>query len=127
LYLCFGVLAAIGVTVMGWVPCITLVGRWFSRRLGLAVGIAGAGIGVGTFLAAPPIQFLIDAYGWRTAYLALAVLLALLPQPLALLLRARPEEMGLTRDGVPALEPAGAGAPASGPAGQAAPASGPAG
>ncbi len=102
LYLCFGVLSAIGVTVMGWVPCITLVGRWFSRRLGLAVGIAGAGIGVGTFLAAPPIQFLIDGYGWRTTYLVLAATLAVLPQPLALLLRARPEEMGLTRDGAPA-------------------------
>ncbi len=105
LYLFFGVLAAIGVTVMGWVPCITLVGRWFSRRVGLAVGIAGAGIGLGTFLAAPPLQYLIDAHGWRTAYLALAVVLALVPQPLALLLRARPEDMGLARDGAPPAAP----------------------
>src|SRR5687768_10701025 len=105
LYLCYGVLAAIGVTVMGWVPCITLVGRWFSRRVGLAVGIAGAGIGLGTFLAAPPLQYLIDAHSWRTAYVALAVVLVLVPQPLALLLRARPEDMGLARDGGPLLAP----------------------
>ena len=99
LYLFFGVLAAAALAVMGWVPCITLIGRWFSRRLGLAVGIAGAGIGLGTFVAAPPLQFLIEAAGWRATYLVLAVVLALLPQPLALLLRARPEDMGLVRDG----------------------------
>ncbi|HLI26300.1 MAG TPA: MFS transporter [Chloroflexota bacterium] len=101
LYLCFGVLAAAGVTLMGWVPGVALVGRWFSRRLGLAMGIIGAGIGLGTFIGAPPVQWVIDAYGWRAAYLGLAVVLALAPQPLALLLRARPEELGLTRDGAP--------------------------
>jgi MFS family permease len=102
LYLFFGLLAAVGVTAMGWVSGVALVGRWFSRRMGLALGIIGAGIGLGTFVGAPPIQFLIDAYGWRTAYLVLAVVLALAPQPLALLLRARPEDMGLRRDGAPA-------------------------
>lgn len=104
LYLCFGVLAAIGVTLMGWVPGVAIVGHWFSRRLGLAVGIVGAGIGLGTFVGAPPLQWAIETHGWRTAYLALALVLALTPQPLALLLRGRPEDLGLTRDGAP-LEP----------------------
>ncbi|HZU07520.1 MAG TPA: MFS transporter [Chloroflexota bacterium] len=117
LYLFFGVLAAIGVTMMGWVPCITLVGRWFSRRLGLAVGLAGAGIGVGTFIGAPVVQFLIETHGWRTAYLALAGALALLPQPLALLLCPRPEARGLARDGAPLPVPEGpAGAAPAAPA-----------
>ena len=35
----------------------------------------------------------------------LAVVLALAPQPLALLLRARPEDLGLRRDGLPATDP----------------------
>src|SRR5215212_355181 len=106
LYLFFGLLAAVGVTAMGWVSAVALVGRWFSRRMGLAVGIIGAGIGLGTFIGAPPIQFLIETYGWRTAYVVLAVVLALAPQPLALLLRARPEELGLRRDGLPATDAA---------------------
>src|SRR3954451_790446 len=72
---------------MGWVAGVALVGRWFSRRLGLAIGIIGAGIGLGTFVGAPPIQFLLDHQGWRTTYVVLAVLMALVPQPLALLLR----------------------------------------
>src|SRR3954451_7353663 len=72
---------------MGWVAGVALVGRWFSRRLGLAIGIIGAGIGLGTFVGAPPIQFLLDHQGWRATYVVLAVLMALVPQPLALLLR----------------------------------------
>src|SRR5919201_6293473 len=55
-YLCFGVLAAVGLAATGWVAGVALVGRWFSRRVGLAVGIIGSGIGLGTFLAAPPLQ-----------------------------------------------------------------------
>jgi MFS family permease len=86
-YLYFGVLAAAGVTAMGWVAGVALVGRWFSRHLGLAIGIIGAGIGLGTFVGAPPIQFLIDSHGWRATYVVLAVVMALVPQPLALLLR----------------------------------------
>jgi MFS family permease len=115
LYVCFGLLAAAGVTAMGWVSGVALVGRWFSRRLGLAIGVIGAGIGLGTFVGAPPIQWLIEGYGWRTAYLALAVVLALVPQPLALLLRTRPEDLGLQRDGTPptSLQPAGASPPAA--------------
>ncbi len=86
-YLCFGVLAAAGVTAMGWVAGVALVGRWFSRHLGLAIGIIGGGIGLGTFVGAPPIEYMIDSHGWRATYVVLAVLMALVPQPLALLLR----------------------------------------
>src|SRR5262249_53683695 len=35
-YLCFGVLAAMGLAAMGWVAGVALVSRWFSRRMGLA-------------------------------------------------------------------------------------------
>src|SRR5437879_3607008 len=91
----FGLFLVALVTAMGWVSGVALVGRWFSRRMGLALGIIGAGIGLGTFIGAPPIQLLIETYGWRTAYVVLAVVLALAPQPLALLLRARPEDLGL--------------------------------
>ncbi|HLH23216.1 MAG TPA: MFS transporter [Chloroflexota bacterium] len=94
-YLCFGVLAAAGVTAMGWVAGVALVGRWFSRRLGLAIGIIGAGIGLGTFVGAPPIEFLIDSHGWRATYVVLAVLMAVVPQPLALLLRTPGRGMGV--------------------------------
>jgi MFS family permease len=53
-----------------------MVQRDFRARLGLALGIAGSGIGVGIFLIVPFCQLLIDAYGWRSAFRVLGVLAA---------------------------------------------------
>jgi nitrate/nitrite transporter NarK len=43
LYLAFGGLTAVGVATAGWTPAVLLVQRDFPDRLGLALGIAGAG------------------------------------------------------------------------------------
>ncbi len=99
-YLSFGVLVALGVTVAGWTPCVTMVNRWFSARLGLALGIASAGIGVGIMVVVPLVQILISNLGWRAAYISLAgiVFLGLLPVGL-IVLRGRPEDLGQQVDG----------------------------
>lgn len=101
LYLFFGVGAAVGVGAIGWVPCVTLIQRWFRQRLGAAIGVASAGIGVGILATAPALQALINAIGWRGAFLALGAIMLVVP-PLALLfLRGRPEDLGQRPDGVP--------------------------
>jgi hypothetical protein len=74
LYLAFGVLTAIGVATAGWTPAVVLVQRQWSARLGLALGIAGSGVGLGIFLVVPLCQGLIDAFGWRWAFRGLGVL-----------------------------------------------------
>ena len=57
---------------LAYVPAVGAVQRWFTARRGMASGFAVAGIGVGT-LAAPFIAvLLIEAAGWRFAYVALA-------------------------------------------------------
>jgi OFA family oxalate/formate antiporter-like MFS transporter len=43
--------------------------KWFSHRRGLASGIIAAGFGAGTALFIPVIRYLIDTYGYRTAFL----------------------------------------------------------
>jgi MFS family permease len=68
LYATFGVLTAIGVASAGWVPAVILVQRWFPQRVGVALGIASSGVGMGIFLVVPFAQFLIDATGWRSAF-----------------------------------------------------------
>jgi MFS family permease len=73
LYAAFGVATAAGVAAAGWTPAVILVQRQFTDRLGLALGIAGSGIGLGIFLVVPLCQVLIDAYGWRWAFRILAV------------------------------------------------------
>lgn len=57
----------------GYVPMVACVGAWFLRRRTVALGIAVAGIGTGTLVCAPIATRLIDAYGWRTAYVVFGV------------------------------------------------------
>ena len=76
LYVGFGLLTAIGVSTAGWTPAVVMVQRQFSARLGLALGIAGSGVGLGIFLVVPLCQALIDAFGWRWAFRALGIFAA---------------------------------------------------
>jgi predicted MFS family arabinose efflux permease len=73
----FGLLTAVGVSTAGWTPAVVMVQRQWRARLGLALGIAGSGVGLGIFLVVPLCQALIDAWGWRWAFRALGTLAAL--------------------------------------------------
>jgi MFS family permease len=73
LYLVVGVLAAAGACAVSWVPSGVLVARWFPDRRGSMMGIAFSGMGVGILVMGPLSQWLIDAQGWRGAYLVLGL------------------------------------------------------
>lgn len=51
---------------------------WFNRRLGLALGCAMFGLGIGAFLMPVMVQSVIAAYGWRQAYAACAMIALIL-------------------------------------------------
>jgi len=55
------------------VPVTACLGGWFVRRRALALGLSASGIGFGTILLVPVVQWMIDAVGWRRAYVVLAV------------------------------------------------------
>lgn len=86
LYLVIGVLASLGMSAAGWVPSVVLIRAWFPTRVGTALGIASAGIGVGIFALVPFTQLLIDWIGWRWALRVLAVLVLAWIVPATLLL-----------------------------------------
>ena len=98
LYLGFGVFTAVAVAACGWITALVQVQRNFPRRLGLAMGIAGSGVGGAMLVVVPLCQLLIDAYGWRTAFRVLGLICAawILPSSLYLLRRGRasPEPAG---------------------------------
>jgi MFS family permease len=73
LYLVTGVLAAAGVTAVGWVPSGALLAGWFSRRRGGVIGLAFSGMGAGVLLVGPLAQWLITQVGWRQANVILGV------------------------------------------------------
>jgi MFS family permease len=86
LYLVIGVLAALGVSACGWVPSVVLIRGWFPDRVGTALGLVSAGIGVGIFALVPFAQLLIDRFGWRWSLRGLAVIMAAWIVPATLLL-----------------------------------------
>jgi MFS family permease len=91
LYLTFGVVTALGVACAGWVPAVMLVQRWYPERFGTALGIVGAGIGLGIAVVVPACQSLIDAVGWRWTYRLVAALTVAWIVPATLLIvRERP-------------------------------------
>ena len=100
-YLSYGVIVALGVSSAGWTACVTMVNRWFAARLGLALGIASSGIGVGIMVIVPLVQILINNFGWRLAFIWVAaiVFLGLLLMGL-FVLRGQPEDLGQQVDGV---------------------------
>lgn len=102
LYLFYGVLVAVGVTHIGFIPNVIIISNWFFRHRALALGIANAGRGVGALLLIPLIQYAIQTVGWRNAYLLLGSLVFIVLFPfLTIFLRGRPEDKGLRRLGDP--------------------------
>jgi MFS transporter, OFA family, oxalate/formate antiporter len=108
-YVLYGVVAALGMGT-AYVPCNTTVVRWFVRRRGLAVGIAGSGGSFGTFILPPVAQMLVAAIGWRAAYVVFGAAVFSVLGAVAPLLSRDPESVGLRPDGgrAPATVPGAA-------------------
>ena len=82
------------------VVSITIVGKWFVRRLNTAMAVYTVALSVGFMAAFPAVGAAVNAYGWRSAWagVGLAVLLVLAPLGW-LLVRRSPEACGITPDG----------------------------
>jgi MFS family permease len=71
-YVTYGLGVGLGVSC-GYVPMLAVVGGWFERHRSTALGIAVAGIGLGTLSVAPLAAAVIDRHGWRTTYVVFAL------------------------------------------------------
>ena len=99
LYLTMGMLVGGGSICLGYSGQSLFLPNWFVRKRGLAIGIAFAGVGIGSIIILPLIQLVIERTGWRTACTAMGVLILVALAPVNLLLRKRPQDMGLEPDG----------------------------
>jgi sugar phosphate permease len=98
-------LISIGVAGIHTVSVSSTINKWFSKKQGTATGIAFAGISVGGLTQAPLAGHLITEYGWRSTYVVLAILSIVIIIPLLLLLvKNRPEDMGVQPDGEASLD-----------------------
>src|ERR1700750_2211344 len=99
LYVTIGVLVGAGSVCLGYSGFSLFLPNWFIRRRGLATGIAFAGVGVGSVTLLPWVQHMIEQGGWRSACTAMGLLILIVLVPINLLLRKRPEDIGLRPDG----------------------------
>jgi MFS family permease len=88
-YVAYGVCIGLGIALV-YTPAIGCVQPWFTRRRGLASGIASAGIGAGTLVVPLLASSLITALPWRDAMRIMAVGVLVLGVGSAWLMRRAP-------------------------------------
>ncbi|MBI4298202.1 MAG: MFS transporter [Chloroflexi bacterium] len=105
LWMLYALFAVSGLTGFGGPGGALLTGvpvsKWFIAKRGRAMAIATSGMALGTFIAVPIAQYLIQTFGWRWAWVAFGLVMWALIVPFyGLFMRREPEDMGLQPDGI---------------------------
>jgi MFS family permease len=104
--LAFGVMSGMARPALQSVIPGTMIASWFVRRRSAAYGTAAMGPPVANFVLPPLVAALVGAMGWRAGWVGLGLLcISLGLAPALLIVRRRPEDLGLQPDG-DAPEPA---------------------
>ncbi|MER3403846.1 MAG: MFS transporter, partial [Chloroflexota bacterium] len=83
-------------------PAFATLAHWFVREYRRAMLVVTVAAGFASTIFLPLSAWLVERAGWRTALLVLAGILAVTTiPPHALVLRRRPEDVGLHPDGDP--------------------------
>jgi len=95
LILLWGVVVGLSSGFIGGYVAAYVAGHWFRAREGLVVGVLTAAAAAGQLVFLPTMAALVTYSGWRVMSLVLAgAVIVFLPVP-ALLMRDRPEEIGI--------------------------------
>jgi len=71
-WLTYGTSVGLG-AACAYLPALAIVGGWFERKRGTALGIAAAGTGAGTMVVPPVASTLIEQFGWRSTVIILGL------------------------------------------------------
>lgn len=106
---------SIASALVTWMPFSILLNSWFEKKVGLAVGLAFMGSGVGGMLFSAIGGALISAVGWRAMVRLYALSSAAVVLPVLLfVVREKPEEMRLLPYGAQSSAAAQTSAPVAG-------------
>jgi len=92
-YLLYGVIIGIGLGGL-WVPPVSIVVRWFTKRRNMMTGIAVAGTGIGGLITPLLANWLISTYAWRLSYVILGSIVLVLIVLAAQFLKRDPAQVG---------------------------------
>src|SRR5467141_1887754 len=93
--LVFGLLVG-GATAAIFAPMMACVTGWFDTHRSLAVSLVSAGMGMAPMTMSPVVAWLVSAHDWRTTLQIVAVSVAAIMIPVALLVRRPPALAGAT-------------------------------
>ena len=97
LMLLWGVLVGAGTGMTSMVLAAIVATRWFEARRGLVVGALSAANATGQLIFLPVLATIITARGWRAATWVVAAAAAAVFVIVAVFMRDRPEDVGLSR------------------------------
>lgn len=95
----FGILASVAQSGLSLTNTSALLSRWFVRLRGTVIGINSTALSIGGLVMVPFAVYLMDAAGWRIAWVGLGGVV-LLSLPLTwMFIRENPSQMNLRPDG----------------------------
>ena len=101
-YIAFGLMCGFARSALQSSVPGSMIAHWFVRRRSTAFGIAAMGPPTANLLLPPVIALIVAMLGWRAGWMSLGVLaLAIGLAPALLVVRRRPEDIGLRPDGDP--------------------------
>jgi sugar phosphate permease len=94
------IVIALGSSLCGFFPVNVAIIHWFEKFRARALSVLSLGIALGGTLV-PVVAWWMQSFGWRATALASGLLAIVVGWPLAQVFRRRPEDYGLTVDGLP--------------------------
>jgi sugar phosphate permease len=99
LYVLWGLVLGVGTGMTALVLGAVVANRWFETRRGLVIGMLTASSATGQLIFLPAAAWLIEHFGWRMAVIPVFCSCALTAVLAFLLVRNRPQELGLNAFG----------------------------
>ena len=98
-WLIFGILGGLLGAGPGGLLMGAIVPKWFVKRRGRATALASMGTGFAALLLPFTVANVVEAFDWRTTFVLLGIVVLILAVLPALLIKTRPEDVGLHTDG----------------------------
>lgn len=99
-WILYAAVGALGLHELGSFTGTVVISKWFVRKRGRAIALAGYGSTIAGVVMTPIVGLLLATVGWRATWGIMGVALLVLMVPLVLLfMRRRPEDFGLLPDG----------------------------
>lgn len=100
-YVIFVIARVVSTNTISNIAPKTAAVNWFRRFRGRALGLLSMATPLGVAMLAMIAQFIMETHSWRTVFLVFAIAMIVLQVlPAALVLRRRPEDIGLVPDGL---------------------------